>query len=322
MKEVASSALAIGFACVFIIATTNPAAAIEPAVKCEAGKLKQASKYGACRLKAESKAVKNAESANYTKCDEKFGEKWDKLEIKAEGACPSDDDKASMNTRITADAAEIAALLAGGTVTECGNGVVEAGEDCDQSDLNSETCADQGLFGNGLACGAGCAFDTSDCSATRYEDTGLGSVIDHQTGLEWQKTDDDDGLTDKDKWYSWTNTGDGDATNPDGTAFIAFLAGLNNCESGDGATVSGGYAGHCDWRIPQIDELLAIVDCTVVGFCIDQSVFGPMSSPTYWSSSTDGNAADRAMFVGFFFGDAADNGKNDILQVRAVRGGS
>ena len=72
-------------------------------------------------------------------------------------------------------------------------------------DLNGETCATQSLFGDGLACAPGtCVFDTSGCSVTRYEDTGLGSVIDHQTGLEWQKTDDAGGLTDKDNLYEWS----------------------------------------------------------------------------------------------------------------------
>ncbi len=93
-----------------------PVQASDPAVKCETSKLKEAGKYGKCRLKAEAKGVKSGEAADYTKCDEKFSEKWEKVEGKAEGACPTNGDVDSMNTRITTDTAEIARLLAGGTI--------------------------------------------------------------------------------------------------------------------------------------------------------------------------------------------------------------
>jgi hypothetical protein len=203
----------------------------------------------------------------------------------------------------------------------CGNGVIEVGEDCDVGDLNGETCATQGQFGDGLDCGPGCVFDTSGCSATRYEDTGLGSVIDHQTGLEWQKTDDLGGLTDKDNTYRWSASSD----EPDGTAFTEFLYGLNDCESSGGATVtSGGYAGHCDWRMPQIDELLTTVDCSFGNPCIDQSVFGPTASEFYWSASTYLlNSAD-AWSVSFNSGNPVGLIKDftNGVRFRAVRGGS
>ncbi len=312
------------FLCGFLIVLSHPAAAVEPAVKCEAGKLKEAGKYGFCRLKANSKAVKKGEVADYTKCTDKFPLKFNALETKAGASvCPSEGDGTSMETRITTDTAEIAALLSGGTVTECGNGVVETGEECDFGDLNGETCTTQGMFGDGLACTPGtCGFDTSGCSATRYEDTGLGTVIDHQTSLEWQKTDTDGGVTDITPTYTWTES-DADHTDPDGTVFTEFLAGLNNCGSGDGTTVSGGYGGHCDWRVPQIGELLTIVDCAFGNPCIDQSVFGPTpASSGYWSSSTWLGNEDAAWGVGFTVGSAYLDGKIFIARVRAVRGGS
>ena len=120
---------------VFVSATE----AADPAVKCEAGKLKESSKYAACRLKADAKAVKKGIAADYTKCESKFADKWSKTETKAgPGVCPSEGDVASMDSRITTDAAEIATLLAGGTVANCGDGTVDAGEDCDFGDLGGE----------------------------------------------------------------------------------------------------------------------------------------------------------------------------------------
>jgi hypothetical protein len=312
---------AVTMAVIFLSVTVTYAA--DPAVKCESGKLKEAGKYGNCRLKADSKAVKKGEAADYTKCESKFADKWTKTETKAgAGICPSESDQVSMDARITTDAAEIATLLAGGSVSACGDGTVDVGEDCDFGDLDAETCATQGLFGEGLACTPGtCTFDTSGCSLTRYEDTGLGSVIDHETGLEWQKTDDAGGLTDKDNSYTWTGDGFG-GTAANGTAFGTFLEGLNG---GTAATAAGpttaGYAAHNDWRMPRIEELTTILDCSFGDPCIDQSVFGATNASAYYSASTVPSLSDTARGM-HFLGFSVAILKEHVIQVRAVRGDS
>ncbi len=49
----------------------------------------------------------------------------------------------------------------------CGNGVIDAGEQCDGADLQGFDCASLGLNGGTLACDAMmCTFDTSMCSST------------------------------------------------------------------------------------------------------------------------------------------------------------
>jgi len=164
---------------------TNAMAA-DPAVICESGKLKVAGKYGACRLTAESKAVKTGTAADYSKCESKFSDKWQKTEDKAAGACPSNEDESSMNARITGDAADIATLLAGGNLSYCGDGVIDAGEDCDfePGGLGGETCLTQGqLLGGFLHCGADCQFDYSGCNGFKrvfltstVSDANLGGV--------------------------------------------------------------------------------------------------------------------------------------------------
>ncbi|MHC4995583.1 MAG: Lcl C-terminal domain-containing protein [Planctomycetota bacterium] len=322
-KSITSAALAAILLC-FTTLSVTPAQAVEPAAKCESGKLKVSSKYSACRLKADAKAALKGGEADYSKCESKFSGKWASTEAKGGGACPTNDDEIAMDARITTDAAEIATLLAGGTVSLCGNGVIDVGEDCDFGDLNGETCATQGLFGDGLACTPGtCVFDTSGCSATRYEDTGLGTVIDHQTGLEWQKTDDAGGPTDKDNLYSWSISG----TDPDGTTFTEFLVDLNapdgpGSSSKFGPTDTGCYAGRCDWRMPVIEELRTIVDCSFGNPCIDQSVFGSTNaSSNYYSSSTNLSGPFNAWTA--FFGDGAipHSSKMNGNEVRAVRGG-
>lgn len=78
----------------------------------------------------------------------------------------------------------------------CGNGVIDAGEECDQSNLGTSNCQALGFQGGVLKCGAGCEFDTSACSASRYVDNGDGTVTDTQTGLMWEMKDNLDGLPD------------------------------------------------------------------------------------------------------------------------------
>lgn len=162
---------------------------------------------------------------------------------------------------------------------------------------------------------------------TRFEDNGDGTVTDHQTGLQWEKKTTTLGsgangadAHDVDNMYSWSN-----ASAPDGTAFTDFLAKLNSCTSSDGTTVIGaGFAGHCDWRLPTIQELQTIVDATrgscngSNGACIDP-VFGPTNDALYWSASTLANYPTLAWRVYFFNGALSYDGKGGGFSVRAVR---
>ncbi|HEV8323971.1 MAG TPA: FG-GAP-like repeat-containing protein [Myxococcota bacterium] len=47
----------------------------------------------------------------------------------------------------------------------CGDRVVDAGEECDGSNLEGVSCADLGFDGGALSCSAGCLLDTSGCHA-------------------------------------------------------------------------------------------------------------------------------------------------------------
>jgi hypothetical protein len=54
-----------------------------------------------------------------------------------------------------------------GPTGNCGNGVIDAGEQCDGNDLQGFDCASLGLNGGTLACdGMMCTFDTSMCSSS------------------------------------------------------------------------------------------------------------------------------------------------------------
>jgi hypothetical protein len=47
---------------------------------------------------------------------------------------------------------------------ECGNSVIDAGEQCDGNNLNNTDCTNQGFGGGTLACNTDCTFNITDCA--------------------------------------------------------------------------------------------------------------------------------------------------------------
>jgi hypothetical protein len=62
-------------------------------------------------------------------------------------------------------------------VTVCGNNIVEAGEQCDGTDLNGATCSSLGLPGNNLSCRPSCEFNTDNCTVAVNGGGGGGLVV-------------------------------------------------------------------------------------------------------------------------------------------------
>jgi hypothetical protein len=177
--------------------------------------------------------------------------------------------------------------------------------------------------------GTGSDADSLKGDVRSLTDNGDGTITDNKTGLMWEKKDDSGGIHDKDNAYTWGMTSSPYTMN--GTMVTTFLAALN---------AGGGFAGHTDWRIPNVNELQSIANYQNVNPSVDTTfntscaanctvdgagattVCSCTQSGLYWSSTTNAYAPNYAW--GVFFNGYGYNwyGKDSTLYVRAVRGGS
>ena len=91
----------------------------------------------------------------------------------------------------------------------------------------------------------------------------------------------------------------------------AWIAALN---------AGAGYAGHTDWRLPNVKELQSVVDDGRVGPAIHPTL-GPTASSFYWSATS--NVTLPPFAWGVFFGDGVVGFDPKFFgdHVRAVRSG-
>jgi hypothetical protein len=238
------------------------------------------------------------------------------------------------DTDLTAGNIKIGVDLFGVTGTlGCGNGAIDAGEQCDQNNLNGAACASEGFAFGTLQCGANCSFDTSGCYATRFIDNGDGTVTDAQSGLMWEKKGHLDGTpvgcasagacpdphdADNQYTYSFDNP-----LGPPGTAFTVMLAQLN---------ASGGFAGHTDWRLPTRAELQSIVDYADASSPVTNVAFdtgctsscnGVACSCTtadlHWTNDLTSSISGNAWIVDFSDGSVLTDSRDTDYSARAVR---
>jgi hypothetical protein len=183
--------------------------------------------------------------------------------------------------------------------------------------------------GQTTAYGPGSDGDVHGGAVLSYTDNGDGTITDNNTGLMWEKKDDSGGIHDKDSTYTWGM--DAAPYTMNGTMVTEFLATLNTPPC---------FAGHCDWRIPNVKELQSIIDYENSGPAVSATfntncvagctvcsctAFSLQVATYYWSSTTFNFPALRgfAWYVEFTFGDVTAHGgsKGSGNLVRAVRGG-
>ena len=88
-----------------------------------------------------------------------------------------------------------------------------------------------------------------------------------------------------------------------------------------GATSS--FAGHDDWRLPNVQELMSLVETGCFNPAINKGVFPSTSSAPYWSSTTSTESPSDAWYVNFATAVNTNytDGKTNAHAVRLVRGG-
>jgi hypothetical protein len=275
-------------AAVAVLGQVGAAHATTAAQKCQAAKLKATGKYAFCLLSVDAKAAKT-------------------------GGTPAPADYVKCTTTDGTKFSDAETQAAGSCPT--------------QNDLS-------GVFDQIIA-----QERALKLLQARFVDNADGTVSDTQTGLMWEQKDNLDGTAnpsdphDADNTYTWCAGTFPNCTNsadpPDGTAYTDFLAKLNNGASTDGGTmtsITGCFAGHCDWRLPTIVELQEIVDMTVLGCGIGgpcvAAPFAPTTQPNYyWSATTYASNPAGAWIVYFYDRSVNADYKTNFDYVRAVRGG-
>ena len=79
--------------------------------------------------------------------------------------------------------------------------------------------------------------------------------------------------------------------------------------------------GRSDWRLPNKNELLSIVDYTKSNPAIDSTFVNIITSNSYWSSTTYSSHTNYAWSIDFYYGDTYGTYKGTSKYVRCVRGG-
>jgi hypothetical protein len=295
-------------------AIASSAEALDPASSCQAAKLKIAGKYDRCRLSADSKAVKSDEAPDYTRCTLSA---FPEAEERAEGACPSNGDDQRVRRFLDACTQSVREHLAAGTLgldpETCGSDLSTCTSDCDatRGPLTTGQTACYGSLLTPVDCsGTGQDGELQRGTARSFIDNGNGTITEEKTNLMWEKLSHDGSIHDRDAEYVWMDA-------------FEKIAELN----------SSSFAGHDDWRLPNISELQTMLSydnpstftfpifdigcmpgCTVT----DCSCTG-VASTGLWSSTSSARMPSQAFTVYLSSGTTQYEPKTYSYPVRAVR---
>src|SRR5262245_46218144 len=224
-------------ACCLALTCAAPAHAGTAAQQCEATKLKAAGKDASCRASARAKTIVGT-VGDLTRCTTKLSSAFAKAEGK--GGCLTSGDASAVDARVDTSMLGVGGLLnpslalvdnGDGTITDSRTGLVWEKKVYNVWSQANVVCRDNlDCLGFGGACPP-CLHCVNDL-------------------------------------YTWTDSLAAGGV-PNGTAFTSFLATLNGggtgvggCVSADGTSITGGFNGHCDWRLPTITELATLIDVT------------------------------------------------------------
>ena len=136
---------------------------------------------------------------------------------------------------------------------------------------------------------------------TQFVIHGDGTITDTTTALMWKQCVE--GLS--------------DPNCASGTAELKTWQGA--LQTANDSTNNGGFACYADWRIPNIAELVSLVEEQCTGPAINDSVFPNTAKKFIWTSSPDFNNDSGSWSVDFNIGTTATLLQNSSFQLRLVR---
>ena len=137
----------------------------------------------------------------------------------------------------------------------------------------------------------------------RYQVHGDGTVSDLQTGLMWKQCG-----------QGWTGN---DCTVFEGRFRFTWQMALQEPST---LNTQGGFAGYTDWRLPNVKELLSLLEVSCYIPAINAAIFPATESSAYWSSSPYSSNLDYfAWVVNFSDGGYFGGKREDSYPVRLVR---
>ena len=139
-------------------------------------------------------------------------------------------------------------------------------------------------------------------------------VLDQVTGLIWEVKTTDQGIQGKDRQYTWynsdtsTNGGNAGTSTPSGDTQY-FIDRLNR----------NTLASRSDWRIPEISELIELLNFSKANPTIDKVYFPHTQAGCYWSTTTHVQNSGDAWLLNFNDGSDDYRVKSTSCYIRAVR---
>ncbi|BDX06226.1 DUF1566 domain-containing protein [Planctobacterium marinum] len=133
-----------------------------------------------------------------------------------------------------------------------------------------------------------------------FTDNEDGTVTDTSTGLMWMRCSI--GQT----WSDTDSTCTGDATALTWQEALQIAYGYE-------------YAGHNDWRLPNVKQLISITEKTCVRPSINETIFPETTSDDYWSSTPSLNDYTMSWVVAFFNSSNSLKEKDAFVYSRLVR---
>jgi hypothetical protein len=137
---------------------------------------------------------------------------------------------------------------------------------------------------------------------SRYAVNNDGTVTDNDTGLMWMQ------CSEGQAWDS--NGGAGKCIGPATTHTWDGALALANGKA---------FAGHYDWRLPDIKELASLVAADRYHPAINSTIFPATPSAWFWSGSPNANDNSYSWVVYFFGGNGDVDNRADLNRVRLVR---